>query len=373
VALASTPPPPPAIVQPAPYEISYGVVRGVAAPGTVRLVVKADGRLVRSLPLEQGSFTVTAPLPLGETTVRVETIDRRGRRSGRSVPHVLVLPAAARPRLLPARVDPVLERGLRRLVTGFPGTSALYVQSLTSGAGASWNADASFPAASTLKLAIAVTALARVHGSPERGSRLDSLLRQMLVYSDNAAANEVERYFAGSTSGGSALVNALMRSIGLQDSEMYGGYEIGTRSVSGHGAGIPTRVDEQPSWGRGKRTTAHDLAHLARAVWLAGAGKGPLRRAQPGFTPADARYLLYVFARVRDPGKLDRVVRNVPGVTVAHKAGWLGVARHDAGLVFWRGGVFVAAVMTYRSSGAGSSSDVLAGRVASVALQRFRG
>jgi hypothetical protein len=108
-------------------------------------------------------------------------------------------------------------------------------------------------------------------------------------------------------------------------------------------------------------------------VWLAGAGKGPLRRAQPGFTPADARYLLYVLAHVRDTGKLDRVVGSVPGVTVAHKAGWLGVARHDAGLVFWRGGVFVAAVMTYRSSGAGNSSDLLAGRVASAALQRFRG
>ncbi len=360
-------------MQPAPYEISYGVVRGVAAPGTVRLVVKANGRLVRSLPLERRSFTVTAPLPLGEATVRVETVDRRGRRAGRTIRHVLVLPAAARPRLLPAWVDAGLEHGLRRLAQGFQGTSAFYVQSLTTGAGASWNADATFPAASTLKLAIAVTALARVEGRPERGSRLDSLLRQMLVYSDNASANAVERYFAGSTSGGSAFVNTLMRSIGLVDSEMYGGYAIGTRSVSGHGAGIPTRVDEQPSWGRGKRTSAHDLAHLARAVWLAGAGKGPLRRAQPGFTPADARYLLYVLAHVRDPRKLDRVVGRVPGVTVAHKAGWLGVARHDAGLVFWRGGVFVAAVMTYRSSGAGTSSDVLAGRVASAALRRFRG
>jgi hypothetical protein len=41
--------------------------------------------------------------------------------------------------------------------------------------------------------------------------------------------------------------------------------------------------------------------------------------------------------------------------------------------VFWRGGVFVAAVMTYRSSGAGIAADALAGRVARVALDRFRG
>ena len=46
-----------------------------------------------------------------------------------------------------------------------------------------------------------------------------------------------------------------------------------------------------------------------------------------------------------------------------HKAGWISYARHDAGLVYWPGGVFVAAVMTY-GSGVGVASDVLAGRVA---------
>ena len=48
----------------------------------------------------------------------------------------------------------------------------------------------------------------------------------MLTYSDNAAANGTEAYFGGSTSGGSALVNSLMRSVGLVDTEMYGGYEL---------------------------------------------------------------------------------------------------------------------------------------------------
>ena len=48
----------------------------------------------------------------------------------------------------------------------------------------------------------------------------------MLTYSDNAAANSTEAYFGGSTSGGSALVNSLMRSVGLVDTEMYGGYEL---------------------------------------------------------------------------------------------------------------------------------------------------
>jgi hypothetical protein len=56
-----------------------------------------------------------------------------------------------------------------------------------------------------------------------------------------------------------------------------------------------------------------------------------------------------------------------------HKAGWVDAARHDAGLIAWRGGLYVAAVMTYRSSGAGVHADVLAGAIADAALRRFRG
>jgi hypothetical protein len=156
---------------------------------------------------------------------------------------------------------------------------------------------------------------------------------------------------------------------------MYGGYELDEaggppRSLAG---GIPLRVDSQPSWGMGKRTTAYDLASLLRAVWLASGGRGPMRTAQPGFTPSDARYLLYLLARVRDPGKIDRQVERLPGVRVLHKAGWVKAARHDNGIVLWPGGALVVTVMTYRPAGAGVASDVLAGRIAAAALQRFRG
>ena len=60
-------------------------------------------------------------------------------------------------------------------------------------------------------------------------------------------------------------------------------------------------------------------------------------------------------------------------MAVLHKAGWVDPARHDAGLVVWHGGIFVAAVMTHRAAGAGIRSDVLAGQVAKTAFARFRG
>ena len=373
--MITAPLPPPAIEQPAPYQLSHGVIAGIAAPGTRRVIVRSGTRTLADLPLRQRRFLLHVALPPAETAVQVVTVDSDGRRSRATVRHVLGSAPAAAPLVRTPHGDVLLAREIRRLAQSFGNTAAIYVQNLATGAGAAWNARAAFPAASTLKLSIAVTALARTDGTPAAGSTLDRLLRQMLTYSDNAAANSTERYFGGSTSGGSALVNGMMRSIGLTDTEMYGGYEldaVGDRSRQPAGV-IPLRIDSQPYWGRGKRTSAYDLASLMRAVWLASAGSGPLPTAQPGFSAADARYLLYLLAHVRDPGKLDREVGRLPGVRVLHKAGWIDVARHDNGIVLWQGGAIVVTVMTYRAAGAGPASDVLAGRVAAVALRRFRG
>lgn len=367
---AAPPPPPlppPAIEQPAPRQLSYGLVAGTAPAGTRRVVVRAAGRVLADRSLRGRRFSLRVALPRGETRVRVVVHAAGGRRSEASVGPVLGVPPAARPRLVREQADPALVRSLRRLAERHPGTAAVHVQSLTGGAGAAWNARARFPAASTLKVGIAAAVLARSPGVPAPGTALDGLLERMLVHSDNEAANALEAWLGGSTSGGSAVVNALMRDVGLVDSEMYGGYEL-DREPSGR---IPARVEEQPRFGAGKYTTARDLAGLFRAVWLASGGRGPLARR--GVSAAEARYLLFLLGRVADRGKLDREVRRLPAVTVVHKAGWIDAARHDAGLVFWRGGVYAAAVLTWSRAGAGPAADVLAGRVARVALERFRG
>ncbi len=360
--------PPPALEQPAPRQVTYGLVTGTAVRGTTRIVVAANGEVVAARSVNGRRFWIRAPLPLGDVTLRVTALAKDGRSSSRVVRDVYSLPPAASPRVASGRADPVLGRRLRALAARFRGTPAFYVQSLTSGQGAAWNARARFPAASTLKLAIAVTALSRHSGIPARGSYPDGLFRKMLTVSDDEAANLMEVWMAGSTSAGSHLVNAMMRSIGMYDSVMYGGYLV-TRSPS---ASIPVRVDQQPAFGVGKYTTAWDMSRLWRAVWLASGGRGPLARAQPGFTAADARYLLWWLSRVRDTRKLDTSLRGRPGVAVLHKAGWIKQARHDTGLVLWQGGVIVASVLTWKPSGAGAGSDLLAGRIARAAYDRFR-
>lgn len=356
---------PPAIVAPAPYEVSFGRIAGRAAPGTVRLVVRAGGRTLADRRLRSLRFSFTVALPRRDVTVRVTAVDAAGDHATTTTGPVFGLPRSAAPVAFRGYEDPVLARRLRALAETFPGTAAVYVQDLATGAGAAWNARAQFPAASTLKLAIAVTALTRLAAPPAPGSHVESLFEGALIASDNAAANALEVLFGGSTSGGSAIVNATMRSLGLADTEMYGGYELNTAAGR---RPIPLRVDEQPAWGVGKRTSAYDLARLLSVVHRAAGGRGPLVRL--GMSPREARWLLYLLAHTGDRGKLDRFVGGRGGVAVPHKAGWIRSARHDAGVVYWPGGAFVAVVMTY-GPGVGAASDVLAGRVAELGLLRF--
>ena len=359
--------PPPSIEQPAPRQLSYGLVTGRAARGTTRVVVFANGKRLVSKPLDGRRFTLHVSLPLGDATVRVLTIAHGGRSSATHVHDVYGVPAGSRPRVVAPREDATLQRQLTRAVRSYSGTAGYYVQSLTGGWGAAWNAKARFPAASTVKLAIAATVLSEYRGIPAPGSQLDSLLHEMIVPSDDSAANSLLVWLGGSTGSGAYHVNDLMRSIGLTDTLMYGGYL--TRSLSSR---IPVRVDDVPAFGVGKYTTAWDMTSLWRALWLASGGLGPLPKSRPGLTSADARYLLWLTAHVRDQPKLDTSIGSDRGVRVLHKAGWISAARHDTGLVFWKHGVFVAGVMTWRSWGVSTSSDRLAGRVAALTLQRLR-
>jgi beta-lactamase class A len=352
--------PPPAIVAPAPREVSFGLVAGRAPLGTRRIVVHVGGRVAADRPLRGRSFSLHVPVS-GHTSVRVTAVDARGRRSSALVQLVLGLPRAAAPRDAAPRLDYGLAQRLHAVRRRHRGVHGIYVQDLRTGRGAAWNARARFPAASTLKLAIAVTALRRLDGPPAPSSRVTALLGRMLIVSDNDAANELEAWIGGSVFAGSDRVNETMRALGLQDSLMYGGYESPRRAAAA-APPIPVRVDSQPTFGLGKYSTAADLARLARAVYLAAAGKGPLLRL--GVSGSEARHLLWVLSFVPDRGKLGRFLGR--RATLFHKAGWIPGARHDNGIVVTNDGAFVAAVMSWRSG----SADVLAGEIAREVARR---
>lgn len=364
-ALPAVAPAPAAIVQPGAYQVSFGTIDVRVPAGTQFAVLYVDGKAVKSAVPRGMRATIEASLPLRDVTLRVVALGRGWARTSARVGPVHGLPRAASPRVAASTEDATLARRVRALARGFPGFASAYVQDLRSGAGAAWNARARFPAASALKLAIAVEVLRTIGGPPAHGSSIDALMRSMLVYSDNGAANQLEVAIAGSTSAASARINATMRAIGLTDSDMYGGYALDRAAERP----IPVEIDSQPSIGSTKHSTARDLTALIRAVYLATGRKGPLSERVDGFAPAAARYLLYELLHVQDRGKLDRFLP--AGTRVAHKAGWIAAARVDNGIVFWAGGAFVAAVMTY-GPGVGTGSDILAGRVGRAALERFR-
>jgi hypothetical protein len=376
------PPAPPALVRPVisnpgPREVSFGTVAGRVGAGTTRIVVRVDGvkKAEVSLAPERSrffipprSFRIRLALPPRDVKIRVIAFNDAGESAGRSVGPVFGLPRAGYPVSIRSVEDSALRRRIRELVQAYPGPASVYVQDLRSGRGAAWNALARHQAASTLKLGIALEVLRVLPKKPAPGTHLADLFRRMLVYSDNQAANDLEVWLGGSTSGGAERVNATLRALHLSGSHMYGGYIVGTAADRP----IPLQVNSQPPYYTfGKFTTAWDLSRLHRLFHRATVGQGALLDLQGHFTPSDARYLLYTLAHVQDPGKVDRYIGDSPGVSVLHKAGWISHARHDSALVFWRGGAFVVTVMTWNWDEAGTSSDVLAGRVARAALRRF--
>jgi hypothetical protein len=359
---ADAPPAQPlALVAPAEREVSFGRIAGRLPRGTWAVVVRVGERSIAVRRVTGASFDFTVALPRKEVTVRVAAYSAGQRTERATVPHVFGLPRSAVPRAVRATQDARLARTVRALARSFPGASGLYVEDLVTGRGGAWNARGRFPAASTLKVAIAVEALRNHAGKPAPGSYLDSLLRRMLVESDNDAANEAESSF-----GGGPRVDELLHGLGIGDTWMGGGYLRGTPALPP----IRVRVDSQPSFPCCKYTTAFDLARLFTDIHLAANGRGPLiARYGSALTPSDARYLLYLLVHVPDRGKLGRFIGGGPE-TLVHKAGWISYARNDAGLVYWPGGVFVATVMTY-GNGVGTASDVLAGRAVKLALARM--
>ena len=357
---------PPAILRPRPRQVSFGRLVVRVPPGTSQAVVYVDGSQVAKRAVGGTRVALRLDLAPRDHRIRVVVNDPSGPIGGDVVRHVFGLPPAAAPHGAVGHLDATLQRRLRRLTDGLAGIKAFYVMQLDTGRGAGWNARARFPAASTVKLAIALTVVRSHHGIPPPGSWLAGRLRAMLEISSNEAANDLLVWLGGSQRTGALRVDALLDRLGLRDSYLYSGYLLGTAA----GKPIPANVVASPSIA-GKYTTAYDLARLHRAVHLGTVGRGPLARRFSRISPQEVRYLLYLLCHSADHGKLDRYVAG-PDVAVPHKAGWISTARHDAGIVYWPGGAFVAAVMTWNPYGITSASDVLAGRIARASLRRFK-
>ncbi len=356
--IADAAPPPPVISAPA---VSYGRVAVRLGRGTERIEVQAGGRITARLRPPPGPRRVSVPVPVGVNPVRVRAIGRGGSRWSATV-RVRALPRSGRRAgRIPGFVDRRLQRDVEALVAGTSATTGVYVQHLVTGCGAAVNADAQFPAASTLKAAILVEAVRR-----GQAGALAATLDTMIIDSNDQAANTVLAALGGgSGDAGAARVTQTLRDLGLSRSLVRRPYIIENARRP-----LPIETRASPPLYTNFISTPYELARLMVAIHRGAIGRGGVARIGIGERAARSELL----ARLLDVRDTSKLVAGLPSaVPVAHKTGYTDQVRHDAGIVYLRSGPVVASAMTYAGSGIAGTGERFIARVATAARGRLAG
>lgn len=264
-----------------------------------------------------------------------------GWRGGRDVPRF------APPKLARAERAPDLRiaRGFGEIGRSYRGWAGFWYHDLQTGAWAGWNADAKFPAASTVKLGVIAAALRR-WPQPER-SPVWYDLRQLAGWSSNLAANRIVRKL-----GGERVVQDALRRLGAHASTYPGPYRAGTAAVAD--------APKPPRHGHWRVTTAHDLGRILYALQAAAAGNRYEQR-RTGLTRRAAELALGLLVAAHPGGGHAGLIRPYVRGPVARKEGWLSDMRGTAALIYGSTPRIVV-VLTYRPGVTLSESRALARR-----------
>jgi beta-lactamase class A len=246
--------------------------------------------------------------------------------------------------------DSGLAARLAEVGTSYRGWAAFWVHDLGTGAWAGWNSDASFPAASTVKLGVLAEALRRGHAP---GSTLWYDLRQLAGWSSNLAANRLTRRL-----GGESVVARSLRRLGANASTYPGPYRAGTSAAAD--------APRPPSHGHTRVTTAHDLGRLLYAFHAAAAGNRYVAR-RTGLSRTQARRGIALLVHSARGGLLEPFF----SAPVAHKEGWISDLRASAAVVYGRTPRIVV-VLAYRPGITEAEARALGRRVAALTLDRRR-
>lgn len=227
----------------------------------------------------------------------------------------------------------------------FPGRYGFFAKNLDTGKTVAWQADQSFPAASTIKVPIMVEAYRRleaeelsfdrrivlrpedqVGGSgilqdlqPGAEFTLRDLITLMITVSDNTATNLVIAEL------GISAINRTIADLGMANTRL-------VRQLQR----LP--VDRTPET---NRTTAHDLSLLMEKL---AAGQVVSQAASIRMVETLKRCQGPV--GIAPPGASPRWIGQCPPIMVAHKTGALETARHDTGIVYQAAGpTYVATIL----------------------------
>ena len=241
------------------------------------------------------------------------------------------------------REDRALSARLATLGQSFPGYSAFWVHDLSTGRFARWNSDASFPAASTVKLGVLLAALRRFGPDPERSAAWREI-RDLAVWSSNVASNRLLVRLGGSEAAGARIAQDALWRAGARSSTFTGNYRLGT--AAGAANGDTPRPLPLLTY---RRTTAHDLGRVLFELHAAALGNRlSLRRT--GLSPHEARLGLALLLSSDPRGPNLGLFRpwTASRLPMAQKQGWTTYLRHTAAIIYAPGGPRIVVLLTYR-------------------------
>jgi beta-lactamase class A len=272
---------------------------------------------------------------------------------------------------LTARAQLPIDEAIRPAVRSIPGSVGAYARTMAYGPPLlSYNANVSFPSASTIKMLIMLTAFKAAEHDPSvmrehitfrsedliggseflqyarNGQRFTvaELIVPMIQLSDNTASNLLITHF------GFARINAATRAAGLRHTQLKRHF-LDTAAIIKH-------MDN--------RTTPADMAHLLFQL------ERGVREAIPTVaSPLSCRRMIDIMLGQTDH---DTIPRGVPhGVPVANKTGELSRSRSDVAIVDPYGdSPYVIAVYTNGLDGPAQAYDGIA-QISSIVYHRVAG
>ncbi len=321
----------PVLIEPMSRAVTNGRIRVAMAPGADTAELWVDGRHTVNLAHDGRVAVGVLSAGIGRHTVTVRFMNRGRHIATGTASGVQVTHTGGR-RATTVRTDAPATAALRGAAGRFDGIGAAWISDLASGRRASWNADARFPAASTVKLGVMIEAARRSGAYPDRSAFTDDVVA-IGGWSSNLAVNRLLPRI-----GGSAAVQRRLTTMGASRSTFTGGYMVATDRMP--------RAGSPPASSR-RVTTAADLGRIMTLLHDSARGEAAARRAT-GLTSRQARFVLgtlYASERTGDNrGILDGLAANLPA---AQKHGWVSSSRHTVALVDSSGGPVVVVALTW--------------------------
>lgn len=352
----------PELDSPRSGEVFNGEITARVPLTASRAEILVNGRAKRSVPVTSPTLEIALNAPPGRYDISVRFRDGSVPIRTDAATGVWLLPRSAFRDKRARTPDRPLNASLAAVANSFDGYSAMWVQNLATGVTAAWNADARFPAASTVKLAVLVAALKRYGPRPEQSPAAYDM-QTLGGWSSNLAANRLlVRLGNGSETRGTEVANTVLKRLGATSSTYTGEYRVGTSAA---------RDPNQPPFVSGRVTTARDLGTILYQLDAAAMGNATaLKRTQ--LTRHEAEIGLGLLLESEPTGDNLGLFRPWVGKSfpMAQKNGWLSDARHTAAILFAHDGPRIVVVLTYREGIMRAQAAVLGRRVLKLALSR---